>query len=155
MKRIIIAFSAMFALAAFTVPNIYTTDNHIVKINLNNGTPLMANLMGANEAPVPGDPDGMGTIELSLNQGQGTITYSLHVEGIEPAAAAHIHFGSAGMPGPVVLTLMAPTNGMSAGVLQNVDKELIKNIRKNPEMYYVNVHNSMYPGGALRGQLSK
>jgi hypothetical protein len=120
----------------------------------NGGTPLYATLLGANEAPVPGDPDGEGWAELRLNQGQGTISYELHVEGIQAARAAHIHLGRAGAPGPVVVPLMAPTNGMSMGVAE-VDPELIKEIRKNPGNYYVNVHNATYPGGALRGQLMK
>ena len=120
----------------------------------NGGTPLYATLLGANEVPKPGDPDGQGWAELRLNQGQGTISYELHVEGIQPARAAHIHFGRAGAPGPIVVHLMAPTNGMSMGVAE-VDPELIKEIRKNPGNYYVNVHNASYPGGALRGQLMK
>jgi len=30
-----------------------------------------------------------------------------------------------------------------------------KNILQHPEQYYVNVHNAEWPGGAVRGQLSK
>ena len=43
---------------------------------------------------------------------------------------------------------------MSPGTVV-VEKELVKEIRKNPEAYYVNVHNAAYPSGAVRGQLSK
>jgi hypothetical protein len=118
------------------------------------GTPLYAAMSGANEAPGPGDPDGSGWAEFRLNQGQGTISYELHVEDIQAARAAHIHIGAPGAPGPIVVHLMAPTNGMSMGV-EEVDPELIKMIRKNPGNYYVNVHNATYPAGAVRGQLMK
>jgi hypothetical protein len=118
------------------------------------GNTLSAMLTGAAERPTPGDPDGSGAVHLMLNQGQGTITYDLSVSGIAPATASHIHVGSATVAGPVVVTLMAPTSGSSTGVVY-ADPELIKAIRKNPENYYVNVHNIEYPAGAVRGQLSR
>ena len=31
----------------------------------------------------------------------------------------------------------------------------MKDIRQNPEGYYFNVHNGDFPGGAVRGQLTK
>ncbi len=156
MKQVIIAFCGILALAAFTPKQNISGNKDEVKIfEANSGTPLSAYLVGANEAPVMGDPDGEGWAELSLNQGQGTITFMRHVEGgIVPATASHIHRSVAGVPGPVVVALVPSTSGMSTGVAI-ASKELIKEIRENPENFYVNVHNSVYPAGALRGQLSK
>jgi hypothetical protein len=80
------------------------------------------------------------------------ICYTLSVTGILPATAAHIHEAPAGMAGGVVVGLEAPTDGSSSGCVM-VSREEAKDIAKNPENYYVNVHNMPYPGGALRGQL--
>jgi hypothetical protein len=118
------------------------------------GRPFATTLTGAAEVPGPGDPDGSGSAVITLNQGQGEICYELTVSGIAPATAAHIHVAPAGVAGPVVVPLMAPTTGSSSACVA-VDEGLIKAIRQNPEAYYVNVHNAIYPAGALRGQLSK
>ncbi|MES2430965.1 MAG: CHRD domain-containing protein [Bacteroidota bacterium] len=118
------------------------------------GYKITVPMTGAQEAPNAGDPDGSGTATFTLNSGLGTIEYTLTVRNIEPATAAHIHIAPAGSAGSVVVGLTAPANGTSSGVAQ-VDKEVIKAIRKNPSAYYVNVHNATYPGGAVRGQLSK
>ena len=37
------------------------------------GTPVYATLLGENERPNPGDPDGYGTFEMTLNQGLGLL----------------------------------------------------------------------------------
>ena len=118
------------------------------------GRPLTTTLLGAAEVPGPGDPDGSGTATLELNKGQSEICYELVVSGISPATAAHIHVGMADVAGPVVVPLLPPSSGSSSGCAL-VDSELLKAIGKNPQNYYVNVHNSDYPAGALRGQLSK
>jgi hypothetical protein len=118
------------------------------------GRPFSTTMTGAEEAPGPGDPDGSGTANFTLNQGQEEICFELNVTGIEPAAAAHIHIGDVGEPGPIVVGLTPPTDGSSSGCV-SVDPDLIKAIRQNPEDYYVNVHNATFPAGALRGQLSK
>ena len=118
------------------------------------GRTLTATLTGAAEVPGPGDPDGSGQAAITLNAGQGEICYELSVTGIAPATAAHIHVGTADVAGPVVVALAPPTDGTSSGCT-NADPALIKAITKNPEQYYVNVHNAEWPAGALRGQLSK
>ena len=155
MKKLLFGCCALIALAAFTTaPQTVKNDGGVVKMKIKSGTQLSATLLGSNEVPVPGDPDGMGYVELTLNQGQGTISYTFNIEGIQTAIAAHIHRGAAGVAGPVVIGLTAPSEGMSSGTA-TADKELIKEIRQNPELFYVNVHNPTYLGGALRGQLSK
>ncbi len=118
------------------------------------GRPLTATLLGANEVPRPGDPDGTGTATLTVNPGQGEICYELSVSGIDPASAAHIHEAPAGLAGPVVVGLTAPTSGSSSGCVP-IDRVEAIDIIQNPENYYVNVHNAAFPGGALRGQLEK
>jgi hypothetical protein len=109
-------------------------------------------LTGAVEVPNPGDPDGSGTATIRINPGQGQLCYTLMVSGIEPAAAAHIHEAPAGSAGPIILHLAAPSGGSSQGCL-SISRELAKEIMKDPGNYYVNVHNSEFPGGALRAQL--
>ena len=104
--------------------------------------------------PNQGDLDGTGTATLTINPGQGRICYTIEVNGIAPAAAAHIHEAPATAPGPVVVPLQAPTDGDSSACA-TVDRELAKEILKEPQDYYVNVHNADFPAGALRGQLSK
>lgn len=119
------------------------------------GRPLSASLTGAAEVPGPGDADGTGTAKITANLGQRRICYELMVANIDPATAAHIHLGAAGVAGGVVVGLSAPTSGSSQGCAENVNDDLIKAIIQTPQNYYVNVHNAAFPGGAVRGQLGK
>lgn len=118
------------------------------------GRPLHATLTGPAEVP-PGDPDGSGTASFTFNPGRGRVCFELAVEDIAPATAAHIHVGPPGVAGPVVIPLVAPSDGSSSGCVNDVDPELIDAIKKDPGAYYVNVHNAEYPPGAVRGQLSR
>jgi hypothetical protein len=118
------------------------------------GRQLTTTLTGEQEVPVPGDPDGIGFATVTVNPGQGVLCYELSVSGIAPATAAHIHEAPLGVAGPVVVTLAAPTDGSSGGCIE-VGRDLAKEILQDPADYYVNVHNAEFPGGALRGQLSK
>ena len=119
------------------------------------GRTLTTTLTGAAEVP-PGDPDGTGTATITLMPGAGQVCWEIQVSGITlPATASHIHEAPAGVAGPVVIPLSAPdANGFSSGCA-SVDREQILEIMRDPEGYYVNVHNVDYPSGALRGQLSK
>ncbi len=110
-------------------------------------------LTGAAEVPGPGDTDGTGSASVTVDVPNKKICYELTVSGIEPATAAHIHVGAAGVAGGVVVPLEAPTDGSSEACIENVDADLVAKILARPNQYYVNVHNEPFPSGAIRGQL--
>ena len=72
---------------------------------------------------------------------------------------AHIHRGAVGTNGPVEVNLAWPQDGQSADCLtegeagKGLDPGEVQRILANPQAYYVNVHNTDYPSGAIRGQL--
>jgi CHRD domain-containing protein len=112
-------------------------------------------LTGANETPVPADPDGVGFALVTLNPGSGTVAFTLYETSIANPVAAHIHRGAAGVSGPVIVPLNAPFNaGLATGTATGVDPSLLNAIAANPAGFYVNIHTSDFPGGAIRGQLS-
>ena len=110
-------------------------------------------LTGAAEVPGPGDTDGAGTAEVTVDVPDKKVCYELTVSGIEPATMAHIHLGAAGAGGGVVVSLEAPTDGSSEGCVEDIDAKLAAQLLARPSQYYVNVHNTAFPDGALRGQL--
>lgn len=118
---------------------------------------FQAELNGENERPDPGDPDGMGQSRVYINQEAGDVCFSITAtEIILPAAAAHIHVGDSDVAGPVVIPLTPPDElGSSAGCVNDVDPTLLQDILANPGGYYVNVHTSDFPAGAIRGQLTE
>ena len=125
------------------------------------GRPLTATLSGANEVTAAGltgvgDPDGAGSARVTINVGQKRLCFSLKVTGVvTPTAVAHIHDADAGVAGPVVIPIGAPgVDGTASGCVP-VARALLKEILHDPAGYYVNVHTSEFPGGAVRGQLAK
>lgn len=116
------------------------------------GRPLSAEMTGAAEAPGPGDPDGFGDATFQVNPGQEQICYTLTASNLDPVIAAHIHVAPVGVPGPIVVPLVPPVSG-SSSACASVARDLASAILMHPENYYVNVHTTVYPAGAIRGQL--
>jgi hypothetical protein len=101
-----------------------------------------------------GDPDGRASFSAIVHEGR-IICFGITATGVASPSAAHIHKGKRGKNGPVVVTLSAPSGGdpgASSGCVDG-NSSLLKDIRKRSQRYYVNVHTSDYPDGALRGQL--
>ena len=122
------------------------------------GRPLSTALTGAEEVPGPGDPNATGQADLTFNQGQQEVCFTISWADIDGEVfAAHIHVAPPGQPGPIVVTLFTGSfagTDSASGCVENVDRELIKAIRQDPSAYYVNVHSRPnFPGGAVRGQL--
>jgi hypothetical protein len=116
------------------------------------GRPLSATLTGAAEVP-SGDPDGSGAATVGLNGGLEQVCFEITVQNIAAVVAAHIHTGTAGVNGGVVVDFAFATNGLDGCV--PAPQDLIKQIRQTPSDFYVNVHSIEFPAGAVRGQLTK
>jgi hypothetical protein len=72
----------------------------------------------------------------------------------------HIHVGFAGVNGPIVVPLLEGAMNTRRLITQfdtveDIDPELAAAICANPAAYYVNYHTSQFPGGAIRGQLTR
>ena len=120
------------------------------------GRPFHTVLLGSNEVPAA-EPTASGTAQLWLNPGQGRVCWNLTATGLSgPAVAAHIHAAPAGVNGSIVIPLSPPdASGSSSGCATGVARTLIKAIIHDPAGYYVNIHDTVFPGGAIRGQLSR
>ena len=118
------------------------------------GTPLVATLDGKAEVPGPGDANGNGEFSGWFDAAKGRVCYTLSVGSLASPTMAHIHRGDAQAAGPVVVPLANPVHDISE-TCTPVASSLIKEIVANPGAFYVNVHTTQYPKGAIRAQLKK
>jgi hypothetical protein len=101
---------------------------------------------------------GTGTATITIDRNARTLCYTITTQNVAlPLLAAHIHAAPVGQAGPVVIPLFTqPVNSATVGptCLSDLNKNLLKAIIRNPQNYYVNVHNAPFPNGAVRGQLA-
>jgi hypothetical protein len=101
---------------------------------------------------------GTGTATITIDRNARTLCYTITTQNVAlPLLAAHIHEAPVGEAGPVVVPLFTqPVNAATVGptCLTDLDKNLLKDIIRNPENHYVNVHNAPFPNGAVRGQVA-
>jgi hypothetical protein len=115
------------------------------------------------ESEVPGCPAGEesgagGRAIVRIDEDAGEISYRVVARRLPGTIAgspgAHIHVGAEGEMGPVVqaLELTGRERGLVAtGTATN--PALAEAILADPANYYVNVHTTVCPAGAIRGQL--
>jgi hypothetical protein len=104
-----------------------------------------------------GDPNGRGSFTAIVDGNQLCFGITVKDLGAAPIAA-HIH-GRArpNQNAGIVVALSPPATpdpGASSGCV-SVDPGVARAILKNPHKYYVNVHTTQFPGGAVRGQLRR
>jgi CHRD domain-containing protein len=125
-------------------------------------TTFTALLTAAEE--IPGCPQGVasgaeGLARIKVDAETGEIKYHVFATNlpgtIAGAPGAHIHVVQEGGIGPVVLGL--ELTGHESGLVASgkaTDPVLAAAILADPSNYYVNVHTTTCPGGAIRGQLA-
>lgn len=163
-----IAAASLLAVTVWTPHAMAGHVNVVLEAELNGREEVPAD--GSNKAIV-GDPNGRAKAYVfGIDDDPKTLCYALidvrKVAELEQAPgngrAAHIHEGARGTNGPIVANLAWPQNGQAAdcltegeaGKFPSGEVGIVQRILKNPMNFYVNVHNSEYPNGAIRGQLT-
>ena len=129
---------------------------------------IRAMLGGGNE--VPGVSAGAhGEAVVTVDRSAGTLDYEVNIYNLPSGiTASHIHAGTAGVNGPVVINFTVPFVGQS-GTFQLKGSARASELVARPETgvrsfddlafsiasgaAYVNVHTQANPGGEIRGQL--
>ena len=140
---------------------------------------VSANLAGFNEVPLTILSPGSGNVQVNLDRGGGTISYTLtYADVTSPVTQAHIHFGKVHTAGGIVAFLCSNQSNPPAGTppcpeqggtvtgtitaaqvvaqeTQNIPagdfNALVQAIDSGTA--YANVHTTRFPAGELRGQL--
>jgi hypothetical protein len=112
-------------------------------------------MTGAEEVPGPGDADGSAGGTITLDDGTGAISWSLTYANIDAPTAMHIHAGAAGQANPPLVDLGVATSGGAGTLISSTTASTatVASILADPTAFYVNIHNTAFPGGAVRGQL--
>ena len=121
--------------------------------SVHGGVSLAASLAG----PVRGQT---GTALVTVNSGQRQVCYRVTVHNLRSVTAAHIHKGGPSDNGPIVVPLFELTTPMTGTVLTfhacvHATTAVLTAIVRHPAGYYVNVHTTAKPAGAIRGQLHR
>ena len=128
-----------------------------------------ATLSGANEVP-PRTTNASGSFTLT-DRGTAGMNFDLTVNNATNITAAHIHLGPAGVNGGVIVPLfggdtIASQNGrLASGTITQasivglsgaapITMDSLRALMRSGNAY-VNVHSTTFPGGEIRGQITR
>lgn len=143
--RIVIAFSlAVAALGA------------LATVSSAANKKLYVTMSGKQEKPT-GDPNGTGTAVLTVTSSR--VCYDIRPRGAgSKFGAGHIHIGARGKVGGILIALFAKSRQVSGGRITGCSATVkaadLANVKSKPGGFYLNIHNSAFPAGAVRGQLT-
>jgi len=100
-----------------------------------------------------GDSDGWGRVNINIADSTNTLCADLEVRSLSEVTAAHIHRGAAGTTGSAVVNLDRPDDG-DEDDCDDIGDALADEIQANPGAFYVDIHTTEHPEGAIRGQLA-
>jgi CHRD domain len=118
-------------------------------------TNITAALKGSNEVPA-NTSAATGFVNGTFDNKTKVLSVTVTFSGMN-ANNMHIHKGGAGVSGPVIFpiagtapsTYSSPTTYTSQPFTAGQEDSLMRSL------YYVNVHSTTFPGGEIRGQLTK
>ena len=140
------------------------------KVQAQEGQTFSALLSGKDEVPHT-ESNSTGTAKFQVDENSSQVSYWVNVTGIKKINQAHIHNGTEGQNGDIVVTLTKDKSAKgddgppNIGFSGNITKDDLQGPMKDKELTdlvslmsdgnaYVNVHTDKYPDGAIRGQIS-
>jgi hypothetical protein len=128
---------------------------------------LRAVLSGGSEAPAAVNTGAYGIATITIDRAAGEVSWVIDVFNYPTGlTASHIHVGSPGTAGPIIIDFAPTAIGVSgpfrlAGSTRSFIARPERGIRSMEEAMvaiaagnaYVNVHSQANPGGEIRGQL--
>lgn len=146
-------------------PNIVATQTPSFGLSSDAAPPTVFNvqLRAENEPGPVSTSESKGPAQVMV-LADGTIEFSFTInnKSAETYTRAHIHKAPAGVNGPIhwdFLEAGVPVASVSGqpsqlrGVARARADAVLSDLLANPAGYYVNVHSTVFPGGAVRGQL--
>ncbi len=139
------------------------------KVSAQGGETFSASLSGKDEVS-PTKSNATGTAKFQVNDNSSQVSYWVNITGIKKITGAHIHNGTTGQNGDVVVTLSKAKSAKgkdsppTIGFTGNITKDNLQGPLKGKELSdlvslmsngsaYVNAHTDKYPKGAIRGQI--
>lgn len=114
---------------------------------------LTAALRGK-EAVCEGDTcggDGRGSADVDISFDRTRVCWDIRdlVSSVDDVTAFHIHSGAKGEVGPVVVEFSSGNQACT----EDINESVLRDVAREPENFYMDVHSERYPDGAARGQL--
>ena len=128
-----------------------------------NPTVFNVQLRSANEPNGASTSESKGHAQVKVYD-DGTIefVFTINNKSGETYTRAHIHKAAAGVNGPIHWDFLEAGNPVASvsdqpsqlrGIARARAAAVVADLLANPSGYYVNVHSTAFPGGAMRGQL--
>ena len=137
-------------------------------IQAQEGETFSASLSGNDEVP-PTQSTATGLAKFLADDNGTHISYWVNITGLNEITGAHIHNGSAGQNGDVVVSLSGPESAenqsATISLKGNITSDKLQGPLEGNELselvglmsdgaVYVNVHTSEFQDGAIRGQIA-
>jgi hypothetical protein len=170
-KEIMIHNNKLLMIVLFTsVLSVGSVSILLNTVKAQEGQSFSATLSGSDEVP-PTESNSTGTAKFQVNENNSQVSYWVNITGIKKVNQAHIHNGTTGENGDIVVTL---SKGKSAKgddrppqiwFAGNITKDDLQGPLKDKDISdlvslmsagnaYVNVYTDKYPDGAIRGQVT-